>query len=145
MLQNSSAFPFTHRFRVRYAELDPQAVVFNSRYLEYADLVITEFWRAVGMPFTAEDALEFHVARAVVDFKKPLRADELIEARARVSRFGNTSMTTEIELHGPGADDLRARIELVHVHVDLQSGQSQPIPEHVRARFLSHAGTLAQA
>ncbi|RJF94305.1 acyl-CoA thioesterase [Sphingomonas cavernae] len=134
------AFPFTHRFRVRYAELDPQSVVFNSRYLEYADLVITEFWRAVGMPFAAEEALDFHVARATVDFRKPLRADEEVDAHARVSRFGNSSMTTEIALHGAGADDLRARIELIHVHVDLGTGRSQPIPEHVRARFALHAG-----
>ena len=34
------ADPFSHRFRVRYSEVDPQAVVFNSRYLEYADVVV---------------------------------------------------------------------------------------------------------
>lgn len=136
-------FPFTHRFRVRYAEVDPQSVVFNSRYLEYADLVITEYWRSVGIHFTGPEALEFHVARAIVDYKKPLRADEEVDAHARVSRFGNSSMTTEIELHGAGEDDLRARIELIHVHVDLESGRSQPIPETVRERFAAHDSVLA--
>lgn len=134
---------FTHRFRVRYAEVDPQAVVFNSRYLEYADLVITEFWRAAGIHFTGDGALEFHVARAVVDYRKPLRADEEVDAHARVSRFGTSSMTTLIELHGAGGDDLRATIELVHVHVDLESGRPQPIPEAVRARFALHGGAVA--
>jgi len=28
-----TSFPFVHRFRVRYAEVDPQSVVFNARYL----------------------------------------------------------------------------------------------------------------
>ena len=32
-------FAFSTRFRVRYAEIDGQKVVFNSRYLEYADAV----------------------------------------------------------------------------------------------------------
>lgn len=132
---DSSAFAFTHRFRVRYAEVDMQSVVFNSRYLEYADLVITEYWRWAGIAFTGPEALEFHVARAVVDFRKPLRADEEVDAHARVSRFGNSSMTTEIALHGAVEGDLRARIELVHVHVDLRTAQPLRIPDAVRAAF----------
>lgn len=135
MFRDSGAFPFTHRFRVRYAEVDMQNVVFNSRYLEYADLVITEFWRSVGVHFTGEGALEFHVARAAVDYKRPLRADEEVDAHARVSRFGTSSMTTLIELHGAGADDLRASIELIHVHVDLETGKALRIPDAARARF----------
>ena len=130
-----SDFAFAHRFRVRYAEVDPQSVVFNSRYLEYADLVITEYWRVAGVHAAPQGTLEFHVARAVIDFRKPIRADEEIDALARVTRFGTASMTTLIELHGAGAEDLRAEIELVHVHVDLATGGSTPIPAFVRDGF----------
>ena len=52
--------------------VDPQSVVFNSRYLEYADILVTEFFRdrkAHGMP----DDLEFHVRRAEVDYIAPMR------------------------------------------------------------------------
>lgn len=126
--------PFIHRFRVRYAELDPQGVVFNARYLEYADLVITEYWQARNIRAFGDGALEFHVAHAAVNFRKPIRPLEVIEGRARTTRFGNSSMTTTIELHGTEApgDDLRAEIELVNVHVDLATGQSLPIPDSVR-------------
>lgn len=130
--------PFTHRFRIRYAEVDPQAVVFNARYLDYADLVMTEYWRVLGIAFAGEGALEFHVARAIVEYRKPIRADELIDGRARTARIGDSSVTTAIELHGAsddGADDLRATIELVHVHVDLAGGASLPIPDAARARL----------
>lgn len=128
-------FAFSHRFRVRYAELDPQAVVFNARYLEYADLAITEYWRAAGLNWAAEP-LEFHVARATVQFRKPIRADEEIDLLARTVRIGTSSVTTLIELHGAGAaDDLRAEIELVHVHVELESGRSAPVPAHFRAKL----------
>ena len=34
-------FAFSTRFRVRYAEIDGQRIVFNSRYLEYADVAVT--------------------------------------------------------------------------------------------------------
>ena len=37
--------PFTYLFRVRYAECDPQGVVFNGRYVEYTDVAFTEFVR----------------------------------------------------------------------------------------------------
>ena len=44
-----SDFKFHVIKRVRYAEIDAQAVVFNSRYLEYFDIGITEYWRAAGV------------------------------------------------------------------------------------------------
>ncbi|MEP2735071.1 MAG: thioesterase family protein [Erythrobacter sp.] len=133
---------FSHTFRVRYAEVDPQAVVFNARYLEYADLVVTEFWRDIGLHFSGEGALEFHVVRAEVDFIQPIRADELVEGRATTARIGSSSVTTEIELWGTGKGrdrhgiepkaDLRARMTLVNVHVDLETGKPMPIPDSAR-------------
>lgn len=135
--------PFRHRFRVRYAECDLQAVVFNSRYLEYADLLITEFWRTREVAFTGPDALEFHVVRAEVDFRAPIRVDEWIEGRVWTERAGRTSVTTRIELwcavEGAGDDapcsEHRASVLLVHVNVDLASGEPQPIPEAVKLRL----------
>lgn len=131
--------PFTHRFRVRYAEVDPQAVVFNSRYLEYADILVSEFFRdrrEAGLP----GELEFHVRRAEVDYLRPLRCDELVEGRLSVERIGNSSMAMRIALHGVdeatgAAEELRAEILLVQVHVDLATGRSQPIPDSLRKAF----------
>ena len=131
------ADPFSHRFRVRYSEVDPQAVVFNSRYLEYADVVVSEFFRArraEGMP-----DIEFHIRKAEVDYLRPIRLEELVEGRLRVERIGNSSMQMRIELHGTAdsgkADDLRATIALVQVHIDLDSGEPRRIPDSVRSAF----------
>jgi acyl-CoA thioester hydrolase len=70
-----SLFTFTMRKRVRWAEVDPQQVVFNPNYLTYADIGITEYLRTIGMPFPnplAEEGTdifavrsEFPLARAV--------------------------------------------------------------------------------
>lgn len=132
----SEPYPFTHRFRVRYSEVDPQSVVFNARYLDYADLIITEYWRALNIHFSGEEGLEFHVVKALVEFRAPIRADEEIDGKARTVKIGNSSVTTEIALYGiDDAGDPRATIELVHVHVDLDGGKPQPIPASVRKRF----------
>ncbi|MDE2560773.1 MAG: acyl-CoA thioesterase [Sphingomonadales bacterium] len=131
--------PFRYTFRVRYAEIDGQSVVFNSRYLEYADVLITEYWRATGVQQTNLGELEFHVVRAEVDYRAPIRYDELVEGRVWTEKVGRTSIVTCMELHGQangqGGDDLRAGIRLVNVHVDLDQGTPQPIPEEVRARL----------
>ncbi|NNC73329.1 MAG: acyl-CoA thioesterase [Sphingomonadaceae bacterium] len=134
----STTRPFTHRFRVRYSEVDPQSVVFNSRYLEYADVIITEFWRERDIHFSGDEAIEFHVVRAVVEFVQPIRADEWVTGKAVTTRVGTSSVSTDILLCGEGGDeDVRSRIELVHVHVDLESGKPIPVPDDVRKRFLA--------
>lgn len=123
--------PFRHTFRVRYAEVDPQSVVFNSRYLEYADILVSEHFREArqnGMP----DEVEFHVRRAEVDYLSPIRLDELIEGRLTIESIGNSSMKTLITLHGAEDGSLRAEMRLLTVHVDLPEGRPTPVPDSVR-------------
>ncbi len=134
----ADAFRFAYRFRVRWAETDAQGVVFNARYLDYADIGITEYWRAVGI--RGEDGAgvsDFHVARAEVDFRRPIKSDEMLEIWARTERFGTTSMVILLELHGAdtGRDDLRAAIREVYVHVDLASHKPEPIPAIAKQAF----------
>jgi acyl-CoA thioester hydrolase len=131
-----SDFRFVHRLRVRWGEVDPQGVVFNARYLDYGDIGVTEYWRAVGFRFDGED-MQFHVAHASVDFKKPIYPDEPIDLWVRTERIGTTSMTVLIEIHGEGAGDLRAAIREVQVHVDLATHSPIAVPDTVRERFLA--------
>lgn len=133
-----AGFAFRYRFRVRWSEVDPQGVVFNARYLDYGDLGITEYWRAVN--FRGEGgagAMDFHVAHAEVDYRKPIKPDELIDIWCRTERFGNSSMTVLMELHGAGTNgnDRRAEIREVQVFVDLETHTPRPIPEAVKGCF----------
>jgi acyl-CoA thioester hydrolase len=128
-----SDFAHAYRIRVRWSEVDPQSVVFNARYLDYADVAVTEYWRAVREAGLWDSGpLECHVAKAEVNFRKPIRADEELDLMARTSRFGTTSMTTLVEIHGADAEDLRASVELVAVHIDLSDNRPRPLPDVVR-------------
>lgn len=131
---------FSHSFRVRWSETDAQGVVFNARYLDYADIAVTEYWREVGFrALYPEEPCEFHVARATVNFRKPIKPDEMITVTARTQSTGRTSMVQQVSVYGAnGVDDLRAEIELVSVHVDLATHKSAPLPEwmpELLARF----------
>ena len=122
--------PFRHSFRVRYSEIDAQAIVFNSRYLEYADLIVSEFFREArsrGMP-----DVEFHVRKAEVDYLAPIRYEELVEGRLTVEAIGRSSMRTLVTLHGAQDGGLRAEIRLLTVHVGLPGGRPGPVPDAVR-------------
>ena len=129
-----SDFAHAYRLRVRYSEVDPQVVVFNARYLEYADIAVTEYWRAIrAAELWDASFIECHVVKATVEFRKPIVADEDIDVMARTPRFGTTSMTTLVEIHGADAEDLRAAVELIAVHVDLADHRPRPIGDDVRA------------
>lgn len=132
-------FAFHHSFRVRWSETDAQGVVFNARYLDYADIAITEYWRAVKFRYCADGApMEFHVKKATVTWFAPIKPDEMIEVMARTIATGRTSMTQLVEIHGlaeDGSDDLRATVDLVSVHVDLDVHRPIPLPDWVKGVF----------
>lgn len=142
-----SDFRFHFRKRVRYAEIDAQAVVFNSRYLEYFDIGITEYWRAVGVydRWPERESPEFHVARAEVDFKAPILLDEEFDICVRCSRVGRSSMTFMFELHGAGKDDLRATGTEVSVHVAEARGAPAPVPDEFVNMFEAFEGRALRA
>ncbi|WP_447726676.1 acyl-CoA thioesterase [Sphingomonas koreensis] len=132
-----SGFAFAARIRVRYSEIDGQKVVFNSRYLEYADVALSEYWRWLHLSELSEwHGMEFHVARATVDFKAPFRYDDEIDAWVRTERIGNSSVTSRVELCHAETGALHAMIELIHVNVDLDTGTSSPVPQPVRQRMM---------
>lgn len=132
-------FAFHHRFRVRWSETDAQGVVFNARYLDYADVAITEYWRAVKFVDQADgEPLDFHVKKATVTWFAPIKPDELIDVMARTLTTGRTSMTQIVEIHGAtddGSNDLRATVDLVSVNVDLNTHRPVPLPDWVAQTF----------
>ncbi len=42
----ADAFPFAYTLHVRYAEIDGQKVAYDSHYLTYLDVAITEYFRS---------------------------------------------------------------------------------------------------
>lgn len=129
-------FDFSTRLRVRYSEIDGQKVVFNSRYLEYADVALSEYWRWLKLADLPEwQGMEFHVARATVDFKAPFRYGDEIDAWARTDRIGTSRLTSRVELCHAETGALHTVIELVYVNVDLDAGTASPVPPAIRERM----------
>ena len=60
----------------------------------------------------------------------------------RCAGIGNSSMTFLFELHGAGADDLRASGEEVSVHVAEARGRPQRVPDAIVAQFEAFEGRV---
>lgn len=84
-------FEFFHTLRVRYAESDPQGIVFNANYLVYFDVAITEYFRAHGLPYgdsISTHEIDFHVIHTSIDYKAQARFDEELQIFVKGSYSG---------------------------------------------------------
>jgi acyl-CoA thioester hydrolase len=126
---------FRYRTRVRWAECDLQGVAFYPNYLAWFDLVMTELWRAGGLPYgeMIDGGADMVVAEAGIRYRASARFDEEIDLVAAVRRLGATSVTTSLEIVRVEDGTLLAEGELRHVCVDRESMEKQEIPARVRA------------
>jgi len=123
-------FHFNHPFRVRYAEIDGQKFVFNAHYLTYFDTAITEYFRWLPFDYLKhieQTGCDFHTARALVEYKAPIRFDEKINVFIRTFRVGRSSLVFAIAIYVENEDQPRATGEVIWVHTDQETGKSTPL------------------
>jgi acyl-CoA thioester hydrolase len=126
-------FAFSHRLRVRWAEVDRQDIVFNGHYLTYFDLGMTEYLRAMGFPYPAgllDAGSDLFVVKAIVEYKSSARYDDQIDIYCRVARIGRSSVQFLFEIYRD--DDLLVTGENIYVNADPKTKQSAPVPAILR-------------
>ena len=129
---------FSHTLRVRYAECDPQGVVFNANYVAYFDLIITELWReALGRYQDLLDAgIDMVVAEVNVRYLGSAGFDDELEFSARLTRLGETAIGTRIDASTGGRPVVEGRMR--HVFIDAPTKTKRAMPEHVREALLPY-------
>lgn len=129
---------YTHR--VRYNEVDPQSIVFNSRYLEFFDAANVEFFRAFGYPIDvmASAGLEPVVVEVNIRYHASVRMDQLLHIDVVCSRLGNTSFDLSFEVRiqdpetGSLSKDVTTSATVSYVNVDQVTRKSTPVPGEFR-------------
>ena len=84
-------FRFINPLRVRWSEVDQQKVVFNAHYLTYFDIAITDYWRALAIPYEVSMpglGGEPFVRKATVEFHASARLDDQLEVGLQCARIG---------------------------------------------------------
>lgn len=125
--------------RVHYHEVDMQNIVFNANYLMFADVGITEYFRALriagGLPETGGFNLfgpdhDMMVRHAEVDFRASAVADDMIDLAVRMVRFGNSSMTSQCAMFR--GEELLNVVTISYVHFAVETRRPAPIPQFFR-------------
>lgn len=142
--------PFRFRFRVRYGECDAQSVVFNARYADYVDISVNEYIRTLFGDYQnlLDQDLDIQVVSLTVNYRAPARFDDVLEARVRAGRIGNTSFTVHLEFYRYGDEQLVAEADITYVLIQPSEMAKTPVPARIRdlleagapGVLISHAG-----
>ena len=126
-------FRCMHRLRVRWAEVDMQKIVFNAHYLMYIDTAMSEYWRALALPYEASMHIlggEMYVKKATVEYHASAKLDDTLDVGMRCARIGNSSCLFEAAIFC--GDRLLVTGELVYVFADPATQTSTPVPAALR-------------
>lgn len=143
---NKQDFRFFHRLRVRWAEVDMQKIVFNAHYLMYVDTAVTDYWRALALPYAqAMHQLggDLYVKKATVEFHASARMDDRLDIGLKCARIGNSSMGFTAGIFR--ADELLIGCEMVYVFADPATQTSRPVPPPLREILTGYEAGEAMA
>jgi acyl-CoA thioester hydrolase len=121
---------FRYRLRVRYNECDAQKVVFNARYGDYIDLASVEFLRAI-LPRPQDlisGAFDYQLVKQTIEWKAPIRFDDVAEVSVWCKHIGRTSFTLAFEFRVLGNPALCASADTIYVLVDSATLTKTPLP-----------------
>lgn len=129
-----------------------QKIVFNGNYLNYIDVAIAEYWRAIGLPYphgyVDRYANDIYLRKAGVDYLGSARYDDLLDVFVRVGRLGRTSMTFLFEIWRVGDEDGGRPLitaELIYVNADPESMTPAPLPAALRDLISGYERTPPQS
>jgi acyl-CoA thioester hydrolase len=126
---------------VAWGDMDAFQHVNNTVFLRWFETARIAYFQKVAMPTgvggTAPGPI---LARATVDFKKPVTFPDRIKVRARVPKVGNTSFTMQYQAESE-KQGVVAEGEGVIVMFDYERGEKTPVDAGLRERIAKAEGT----
>lgn len=135
-----------HRLRVRWAEVDMQKIVFNAHYLMYIDTAMSDYWRALALPYESSLAAlggELYVKKATLEYHASAQLDDLLDVGMRCERVGNSSVLFQAGVFR--GERLLVSGELIYVFADPATQTSRPVPPVLRGVFTGFEAGEAMA
>ncbi len=129
------------QLRSRYSETDKMGVVYHSRYLEYFEVMRTEFIREAGLPYAEmeQNGVMLPVANVEIRYKSPILYDELMDGRLLIFDVPGVKLVTcyDIRPVGSARPAVLGKVELVFV--DMKSRRPIRAPELFLKKFNDYA------
>jgi len=122
-------FPVSVPIQVRFRDLDALGHVNNAVYLTYFEVARAAYFQRLERDWVEKG--RFILARAEVDFLKPILLEDPVEVGVRVVRIGRSSFDMEYLLLARGEEAARGKT----VQVWLEGGRPAPLPKAIRERI----------
>ena len=138
-----SQFRHKIQIRVRNYEVDWQGIVHNANYLLYCEVARLEYLKHLGVTVdfkTVNGPSKVVVVRNEIDYRSPLRFDDLADVYTRVSFIRNTSFAMEGLVERAGTGELVSTNFAYHVWLDSRSNAPIPVPEEFRTLVAGFEG-----
>ncbi len=107
-------YEYRHNIRIRFAETDAMGIVHHSRYLPLLEEARVAYLRFIEHPYTSIQAegIEMAVLEARLQYRQPLRFDELVDVHVALTRIDRATFQMEYVLTVAG--EVRATASTAH-------------------------------
>ena len=128
---------YISKLKIRYSEVDRQNIVYNSHYLTYYDISLSEMLDSLfdQEEYIKETNNEFHTVDAQLNFKNPARLNDEISIYTAIKKIGNSSITFTQEIYRDGSDELINEAEIIWVNTNQDDMKPTSIPEDLKNKF----------
>lgn len=128
----------TYRFfttlRVRFNETDAQGHVNFAWFLNYFDVALIDYLRALGYSYSRmlADGFDMYYVDAHASYLSPAYFDEILRMHCRLGRIGNTSMRFDFQIIAEQDGRPVSAGEITVVLVDRATKQKASVPKKLR-------------
>jgi acyl-CoA thioester hydrolase len=137
-----SAFKFVHPHRVRYDEVDAQAIVGNATWLNLLQLGRIEYLRQLGVLLEggSRTPVQPVVRHAAIDYLAPARFDDPLLIRVRTSEMSTRSARIEYLVDNADTGLRCVSAHTILVCIEMAGFRSMPWPQVWRQRLSAFEG-----
>lgn len=123
-------------YRVYFEDTDAGGVMYHGNYLNFCERARTEWLHDLGFmqrDLMAGHGIGFVVRKAEIDYRKPLRLEDVVTVESRLHEMGRSSMTMHQQLVCNG--ELAAHITVVLVCINREFKPCR-LPDDIRAAIV---------
>jgi 4-hydroxybenzoyl-CoA thioesterase len=127
--------PFNVTRKIRFGQTDPAGIVYYPNYFDMFNEIV-EDWFADDLDYSFDrmhrlEGFGIPIVTVTCDFMAPCRLGELFTLSLTVDQLGSTSL--HLHVSGSVGGQERIKASMVLVFMDLNTYQSVPPPEALRA------------
>ena len=134
-LKNSKSH--INRIKVRYSEVDCQKIVYNSHYLTYYDISLSEMLDSLfdQSRYVSETNNDFNTVSVEMNFKKPAGLNDNLEVYTSIKKIGNSSIKFFQEIYKSETNDLLNEAYITWVNTEQTTMKSASLPNEIKEKL----------